>query len=258
MADDTQSAPVLTGKTKLEKHASQKNEPQKSESKMPADVSPIFRDGVQASLDFGADTKHDASGSVTFGPEREAVPFNYGHHTNYNYLKGYSKKILKDLIKTARMYNGQHASIYKVAGGERCTKCTNLVTGERLLTNCPVCHGTGFLKNWEYLGDFWTLVDFGPGYRIATPLGNTENPNGTKEQIIILGAPILEDQALIIFEETQEVFKIYDVEPHIVAMRGDVIAQIASAAAVTYGSEEYKLTKWRKPGQEPVRPVDGR
>lgn len=41
MADDTQSAPVLTGKTKLEKHASQK-----SESKMPADVSPIFRDGV--------------------------------------------------------------------------------------------------------------------------------------------------------------------------------------------------------------------
>ena len=235
MADDTQSAPVLTGKTKLEKHASQK-----SESEMPADVSPIFRDGVQANLDFGADTKHDASGSVTFGPEREAVPFNYGHHTNYNYLKGYSKKILKDLIKTARMYNGQHASIYKVAGGERCTKCTNLVTGERLLTNCPVCHGTGFLKNWEYLGDFWTLVDFGPGYRIATPLGNTENPNG------------------IIFEETQEVFKIYDVEPHIVAMRGDVIAQIASAAAVTYGSEEYKLTKWRKPGQEPVKPVDGR
>ena len=50
MADDTQSAPVLTGKTKLEKHASQK-----SESKMPADVSPIFRDGVQASLDFGAE-----------------------------------------------------------------------------------------------------------------------------------------------------------------------------------------------------------
>lgn len=220
--------------------------------------SPIFRDGVQASMDFGMDTGHDASGSVRFGPEREAVPFNYGHHTNYHYLKGYSQKILKDLIKIARMYNGQHASIYKIAGGERCTKCTNSVTGERLLTNCPVCHGTGFLKNWEYLGDFWTLVDFGPGYRFATPLGNTENPNGTKEQIVILGAPILEDQALIIFEETQEVFKIYDVEPHIVAMRGDVIAQIASAVAVTYGSEEYKLTKWRKPDQEPVKPVDGR
>ena len=175
MADDMQT--VLTGKTKLEKHASQK-----SESEMPADVSPIFRDGVQANLDFGADTEHDASGSVTFGPEREAVPFNYGHHTNYNYLKGYSKKILKDLIKTARMYNGQHASIYKVAGGERCTKCTNLVTGERLLTNCPVCHGTGFLRNWEYLGDFWTLVDFGPGYRIATPLGNTENPTAPRNR----------------------------------------------------------------------------
>lgn len=240
MADDTQSTPG-------------KNGPQ-----TPADASPIFRDGVQASLDFGADTKHDASGSVAFGPEREQVPFNYSSHTNYKYLTGYSHKILKDLIKIARMYNGQQTEIYKVSGGARCTACTNSVTGERLVTNCKVCHGTGYLKNWTYLGDFWTLVDFGPGYRIATPLGNTENPNGTKEQIIILGAPILEDQALVIFKETQEVYKIYDVEPHIVAMRGDVIAQIATAAAVTYGSEEYKLTKWRKPGQEPVETVDGR
>ena len=223
-----------------------------------SDTQDIFRDGVQASMDFGRDTEHDASGSVGFGPEREQVPFNYSHHTNYKYLTGYSNKILKDLIKLARMYNGQLAEIYKVSGGERCPACTNSVTGERLVTNCKVCHGTGYLKNWTYLGDFWTLVDFGPGYRIASPVGNTENPNGTKEQITILGAPILEDQALIIFKETQEVYKIYDVEPHIVAMRGDVIAQIATAAAVTYGSEEYKLTKWRKPGQEPVETVDGR
>ena len=223
-----------------------------------SDTQDIFRDGVQASMDFGRDTEHDASGSVGFGPEREQVPFNYSHHTNYKYLTGYSNKILKDLIKIARMYNGQLAEIYKVSSGERCPACTNSVTGERLVTNCKVCHGTGYLKSWTYLGDFWTLVDFGPGYRIATPAGNTENPNGTKEQITILGAPILEDQALIIFKETQEVYKIYDVEPHVVAMRGDVIAQIATAAAVTYGSEEYKLTKWREPGQKPVETVDGR
>lgn len=182
--------------------------------------------------------------NLNYGPIRPEPDVGYQKVKNKTYLKGYAQKILKDLIRVARMYSGLEVKLYAVSKTERCPVCTNNATGERLITNCKVCHGTGRKDGWEYLGDFWTYTDFGPAYHMESQIGNTENPNGTKAPIIILGAPILEDQALIIFKEPKEVYKIYDIEPHIVAMRGDVIAQIAQTTRLTPGSEEYKLIDW--------------
>jgi hypothetical protein len=183
---------------------------------------------------------------LLYGPERpaEMADVGYGRFSNKNYLRHFSAKILRDLVRMARMYNGHEVKIYAVDKQERCPVCTNMATGERLVTNCKVCHGTGYRDSWQCLGDFWTYTDFGPVYHMASPYGNTENPNGTKTGIVILGAPILKDQTIIIFIESKEVYKIYDVEPHIVAMRGDIVAQIAQTTRVTPGSEEYKLIDW--------------
>jgi hypothetical protein len=188
----------------------------------------------------------DANLDMAYGPVRpeEEAAVGYGLFSNKKYLSGHAGKILKDLILMARLYNGHEVRIFGVATAERCPKCTNIATGERLVTNCPVCHGTGYKDSWTCIGDFWTYMDFGPTYRMATPYGNTENPNGTKTGIVILGAPLLKDQTVVIFKESREVYKIYDVEPHIVAMRGDVIAQVANATRVTPGSEEYGLITW--------------
>lgn len=181
-----------------------------------------------------------------YGPPRPAEmrDVGYGGFGTKRYLEGYAAKILGDLTLMAELYNGHKIRIFIVDMSGRCENCTNLATGEKLISNCPVCHGTGYKNSWKSIGDFWCLVDFGATFDIATPYGNTENPNGNKETAIVLGAPLLPDQSLIIFMENKEVYKIYDVKPHIVAMRGDVIAQMARCSRITPGSPEYKLIDW--------------
>ncbi len=179
-----------------------------------------------------------------YGPSRPEPDVGYQKFKNYKYLHGYSQKITRDLAKVARMYSGREVKLYKEAGGERCHVCTNLATGERILSNCKYCGGTGYKNKWEYVGRYYTYTDFDPVYKVATPAGNTENPNGTRENIIIVGAPIIHDQGLIIFVESKEIYKVYDAEPHIVALRGDVVTQIASTTRITPGAPEYKLIDW--------------
>ena len=193
-----------------------------------------------------ARNKELAGQHMPYGPERPADRSHVGYElfSNKKYLTGYSRKILRDLELMARMYNGHQVRVFVVDRSERCPKCTNLITGEKLLSSCPVCHGTGYKNNWKSVGDYWSYMDFGPDYNMATQYGNTESPNGTKESLIVLGAPVLTDQAIIIFKESREVYKLYDVEPHIVAMRGDVIAQIAQCTRLTPGAEEYRLITW--------------
>lgn len=183
---------------------------------------------------------------VGHGPTRQPSPLPQGYtaFTNKKYLEGHAAKILDDLILMAELYNGHQILLCAVDKSRRCPKCTNLATGEKLSSNCPVCHGTGYAENWTKVGHFWCYVDFGPVYHMDTPLGNTENPGGTKQRLVILGAPIINDQSLAIFVESREIYKVYDIEPHIVAMRGDVIAQIAEMTRLTPGAPEYKLIDW--------------
>lgn len=196
------------------------------------------------STSIGSEANASVSTNPQYGPSRDDPTCGYSLFSTPKALTGYSGKILKDLTKWARLYSGREVRIFAVTQGERCPRCTNTITGERLLSNCPQCNGTGYVDKWERIGDFWTFIDFGPRYQMATQFGNTENPNGVKEQIIILGAPLLKDQSIVIFKESREVYKIYDILPHIVAMRGDVVAQIASTTRLTPGVPEYGLIDW--------------
>lgn len=179
-----------------------------------------------------------------YGPERPRENYDYDRFSTPEYLTGHARKILMDLVRVARMYNGRLIRIYVPDPSERCPECTNLITGERLLTICPRCQGTGFVRGYRKVGEFWSYVDFGPGYRVGTDFGNSENPNGTKESVIILGAPMLYDGTVFFYDESKEGAKIYNIEPHVIAMRGAVIAQIAQVSRITPGSEEYKLIDW--------------
>ena len=182
---------------------------------------------------------------LQYGPVRPYEDHDYSNFRTPLYLKGYAKKITLDLMRTAKMYNGRRVRIYSPnKQGERCPICTNLITGERMLSNCKVCRGTGYKDAWSYVGRFWSLVDFGPRYDMSSEYGNVENMQGDKDAITVIGAPELHDQDLIIIEETKDIFKIYNVEPHIVAMQGTIITQICQAAPLAYGQPEYDLITW--------------
>lgn len=182
---------------------------------------------------------------LRYGPERPFEDHDYANFRKPQYLRGFSKKIKHDLTRVARLYNGHRVRIFSPhKQGERCPECTNLITGERLVSNCPVCQGTGFKNGWLPLGRFWCFVDFGPRYDMATEYGNMDTQPGGKDAITVVGAPELHDQDLIIFEETRDVYKIYNVEPHIVAMLGDIVTQICQASPISYGQAEYKLIDW--------------
>lgn len=169
---------------------------------------------------------------------------DYALFSTPEYLTGYSRKILLDLTKAARMYNGRLLHVFRPGEEERCSACTNAVTGEVLSSSCPVCRGTGVRAGWTSVGRFWSYVDFGPTYSLATENGNSENPGGVKEQFIVLGAPLLRDQDLLVPVELRRVFKIYDVEPHIIALRGEVLAQMAQASPLSSGCQEYSVITW--------------
>lgn len=179
-----------------------------------------------------------------YGPPRPPQPqSDYSNIRTPGYLNGHAAKIIHDLKKVARLYNGRLVRIYDNGSGDRCATCTDDITGEIVLTNCPVCNGTG-KSSRNYIGEYWNLIDFGPKYGAPTEFGNTENPGGARDSITVLGAPLLFDQYLIVIVDTKEVFKIIDVEPQIVAMQGVVITQIASCAKMSEGSAEYSVVNW--------------
>lgn len=179
-----------------------------------------------------------------YGPSRPEAEQSYAAFHTPVYLRGYSRKILHDLIKVARLYAGRRLRLFRPGEGSRCSRCTNTLTGEVLDSRCPECGGTGRVGSWAPLGDFWSFIDFGPTWRLGTESGNADNPGGVKDQFIVLGAPLLRDQDLLAVLETREVFKIWDAEPHIVALRGDVVAQIAACSRLGRGNAEYRLVDW--------------
>ena len=182
--------------------------------------------------------------SDTYGPVRPPENHDYENFRTPVYLRGHAGKILKDLSRWARLYNGRLIRLFFPSQGERCLTCTNLITGERMLSSCPECHGTGFKKGWTFVGKFWCFVDFGPTYAISSENGNVENPGGIKDAVTVLGAPPIHDQSLLIFEETRQVYKVYNVEPHKVALLGSVITQICQGSYLSYGQSEYSLIDW--------------
>ena len=57
----------------------------------------------------------EIDGTVAFGPPRPKVTTDYTSFSTPDYLTGYARKILRDLVKVARMYNGRLLKLYRPA-----------------------------------------------------------------------------------------------------------------------------------------------
>lgn len=186
----------------------------------------------------------DVNKLLRYGPEGPPDTHQYDKFPTPKYLTGYAKKIEKDLKRVARMYNGKEIIVYKLTGKHRCTVCTDSITGARLSSQCRECNGTGKVDAWEKVGSFWAYIDFGPRYTLETPIGTTTNPGNDKDTFIIIGCPLLAEQDFFVTKETKEVFKIFNVEPRIIAMGGHVVAQAAMASYIEDGSPMYRVIDW--------------
>lgn len=180
-----------------------------------------------------------------WGPERPLYNNDVDQFDTAKYLTGYANKISHDLVKVARLYNGRLARFYAPCSKTRCSYCTNKITGEKLLSDCPECGGTGWTGGWDVVGEYWVYGDIGAKYHIATVNGNSEAEGSNRDRYILVGCPtLIIDNYLMIFKGNKDVYKIYDVEPFIVAMHGTVVAQVLSAAGITPGSTEFNLPDW--------------
>ncbi len=179
-----------------------------------------------------------------YGPKRTGdVTLPYTSFPTKPYVLGHANKIAHDLEKIARLYSGHKIRIFDAGSGERCQKCTDDITGEIVIANCPVCKGTGVSPR-RYVGSYWSFIDFNPEYKIATEFGNTENPGSNRETFVVINAPLLHDQWLIVTDATKKVHKIIDVMPQIVALQGRVITQIAVCSKISFGEPEYSVVNW--------------
>lgn len=184
------------------------------------------------------------SSDIKYGPPRsEPTEQDYTNFRTPKYLKGHAHKIIHDLKRVARLYNGRLVRIFDNGGTSKCTTCTDTITGNIVLKNCPTCGGTGRGKR-TLVGEYWVLFDVGPKYKIPTEFGNSENPGGVKETFTVVDAPLLRDEWLIVTVDTREVYKIFDVTPHIVAMQGVVVTQLAACARIPKGSAEHGVITW--------------
>lgn len=182
--------------------------------------------------------------TTLYGPVNPPDRQNYEDNRKRTYLEGYANKIKYDLGRLLGIYSGQRAVIFKLEPGDRCTNCTDEFTGEVLLSNCPVCLGTGFVTTYTPLGETWIGINIGPAQNVALETGATQNP-GTKRDIIsIVGMPQLHDRDIVILKDMKLVYKIEDTEPDIVGLAGHVIIQNVSATMLEPGNITYSLITW--------------
>jgi hypothetical protein len=180
----------------------------------------------------------------TYGPERPEKQEDYTAFRVERYIQGHANKIIHDLEKSARMYNGKLVRIFRPTASTRCPQCTDSITGARVLSNCSVCNGTGMQEGYSQLCEKWALIDVIPKYNLTTGLGNSDSPGGSKTPIVLIDTPILKDRDLIVTYYSKDVYKIVDVEPGIVAFQGIVITQVSQCNLISPGSKEYSVITW--------------
>lgn len=167
---------------------------------------------------------------------------SYREYKTPKYLKGYANKIIKDLTKHLRLYSGKCAVLYqRDKNGVRCSYCTDKDTGARLVTDCPQCDGSGYVVGYEKIGEFSIMLEYTPENNIPTPLGNQEIK---KDQLVLVGAPEVKDQDLLIMKDTKDVYKIVNVDAYNVALNGIVISQLVTTSRIPVGEKEYDLIDW--------------
>lgn len=173
------------------------------------------------------------------------MPNPFTSTRTHSYLTGHANKIASDLEKMFRLYTGTYVRLYNLdRSGERCPDCTDEFTSTVLDTNCPTCRGTGFSLNYSSLGDFWAWVTLPPYLNTTDELGNTDNQGAKKTAFVLVKAPLLKDDAIIITIDTKDVYRIVDDQVEITAVNGIVIMQTVPASKVTPGDRLYELINW--------------
>lgn len=182
--------------------------------------------------------------STLYGPSNPPIKQDYNELRKRRYLGGYVDKIRYDLARLLSIYTGIRALIYTLNNGTRCTNCTDALTGEKLLSSCPVCMGTGYIDQYTKLVETWIGINVGPAQNVALETGATQN-SGTKRDVIsIVNVPQLHDRDIVILKDTKLVYKIEDIEPDIVGLAGNIILQNVQATLLEPGHIAYKLIYW--------------
>ncbi len=181
----------------------------------------------------------------TYQGGRDEYPFEYTDFRTPTYLTGYAKKMVWELEKVARLYNGKKVHVFRPDDSEeRCPECTDQITGEQVFSSCDTCDGSGKKMGYKKISVHWAYLDVAQEHRVATGIGTTDNPGGIRHQLVFVGEPLLKDEDLIITEDTKKVYKIIEIAPQLVAMAGSVVTQLGQISRITPGQIEYNLIDW--------------
>ena len=155
------------------------------------------------------------------------------------HLHRFANKILLDMEKRARVYQGKAMRMLRPDGEERCTLCTNEITGAIVLHDCPVCIGTGKLNAYKELGEYLIFLDVVARELIPSEMGNIAGGKG--DYFVLVGAPEVKYDDLFIMSGSNDVYRAQEQEPAYVAMQGHVVAQIITPKRLSPGAIEYRL-----------------
>ena len=167
-------------------------------------------------------------------------PVDHDQFATPNYLQAYARKARGDLYRVARMYNGLEVKLFTIdETGERCPECTDAFTGDIVISNCPTCGGTGYTISYQLAGTSYAVPQLAPKLKTSSEMGDIEVAQ--QNTWVLLGAPLLEDQDLVVTVDTRRVYKIVDMEPQLAAIGGEVITQTVICRALSKGAPEYKV-----------------
>lgn len=155
------------------------------------------------------------------------------------HLHRFANKILLDMEKRARVYQGKSMRMLRPDGEDRCTNCTNDITGAIVLHDCPICYGTGKLNSYKELGAYLIFLDVMAHELFPTEMGSVTGNKG--DYFVLVGAPEALQNDLLIMVDTKDVYRVQDQEPMFIAMQGHVVAQIINPKRLAYGAIEYRL-----------------
>ncbi|MCD8550144.1 MAG: hypothetical protein LRY74_07580, partial [Shewanella xiamenensis] len=140
---------------------------------------------------------------IWYGPQRPEPDNAYTKHPTPYYHNRFAVKMRHDLEKYFRLCAGkQFTLLRRVKDGGRCTTCTDVITGQILLDNCPECGGSGYSLGYSVIGKYWSIPEIGPEERITGEFGNTESSGAARDTFVIVGAPLLRETDLVALTAT--------------------------------------------------------
>lgn len=180
-------------------------------------------------------------------PSRPRGNAAYSKYKTNRYVQNYAEAIRQDLGIYFDLLVGKDLSIWRInKDGHRCTECTDVITGNILNSNCPVCHGLGYVPPYIFLMDTKGLLQYNTKQLNATQSGLLETAT---DQLVIITDEVVDDRDVIYMHDTGDVYLVDTIQPQITALMGEVITQILNVSRLSIGDRRYpvieKLTNER-------------